>query len=278
MRLTSGNRLKENSQEAAARRSTRTNSGSAPYEVERGAESIYEEGDGYNAISPQTEVTVFPQTQPTISNLEKQEFDVATVAEMPGLSTSREIAAERAHLAGLVRRRLRVWIVALGALSVITCVLIGVYINAYGYGFRGHAPPWSPWFYAAITVIAVAVAIAVAAIGGITIGLASFINRFDRILDPSYLDETLSESIRGDDKSSWYVTRRQIVNELSKRQNSPGPLVRIFLPPECSTRALLALATEVALRRWYELGLIQVSPLIVGTEIRFRFIGRRLIA
>ena len=290
MRLTRGQRLVENSKEAAARRAKRIPS--AAYRAEQAAEvadlGLYEssgedavatlEAEGVAArdpvqqslqlveLSPLRQASRFPTTR---------QFSSASVTEMPGLVAATQVSAERSRLAELIRRRLRVWLLILASLAVIACVLIVTYFGEYG-------SRQSPLLVEGMVAVGAASLVAATAAAGIIMSLASFLKSYHRMLDPAVLDLALSNSIqygdtRGNGARGWYVTRSQLESQISTREQAfRRGVITIFLPPECGPSALQTFAAEAALRRWWDLGLLEVSPLLAGPEMRFIFVGKRL--
>lgn len=202
--------------------------------------------------------------------------------DMPGRTAWMESRTERARLAQLARRRLWSWIIVLGVLFAVFLALIIVVQVAHVY-----MPPLVRTIEFAVTGALLASAILV--VCAITIEKSTFQRHVDWFFDPIAQDRAIWTSLefgdpRGDGRTGAYVTRPDLRRELERLafrvDAGPGGRRRVrrllgtrHLPAECRDSSVLSAATETALRRWWDLGLLDAAAVVDRGAVRLVFSG-----
>jgi hypothetical protein len=198
--------------------------------------------------------------------------------DMPGRTTWMESRTERARLARLVNRRLWSWIIVFGALFAIFVALIVAIELAHIHMLTIE-----------LIVTSAPLAGAFLAVCAITIEKSTFDRRAFRLFDPIAQDRAIWSSLeygdpRGDGLTGAYVTRPDLRRELKQQaldfEEGKGGrrwvrrlLGTRHLPDECQGWSVLSVATETALRRWWDLGLLEAVPVVDRGDVRLVFSG-----
>ncbi len=288
MRLGRDGRLEETTEEAA-RRNARPG-----HEVESAMpEGIEVVAEGQTDTAPSQEphaheatverlVEGYEEALAPVSSFGGETPRQRSVRSVAGEAATIEAADDLARRVGLARRRLTTWALTLGSLAIIACALPGIYL--------ANARRPTIWFLASIAAVGVSALAVIAVIVVTARALRRFADYGQYLLTSTTLDTAMSKALqygdpRGDGRTGWYLTYSQVLARLEKPgedESSPPrpprerPLGATSLPPECRPSTLRHMATEEAINRWLRLGLLSESPLLVGEEVRFVFMGKRL--
>lgn len=201
--------------------------------------------------------------------------------DMPGGAARMESGTEHAQLTRLVDRRLWSWIIVLGALFAIFVALVTVVQFAHI-----HVQLLLTIEFIVTSALLAGTILTVCAI---VIERSTFHRQTFLLFDPITQDRAIWASLeygdpRGDGLTGAYVTRPGLRRELERRalgvNEGGGSRWRVrrslgtrHLPAECRDSSVLSLATETALSRWWDLGLLEAAPVVDRGDVRLVFIG-----
>jgi hypothetical protein len=286
MRLGRDGRLEETPEETARRNAARLG-----HEVESakpGGTEVVAEGQTGPAPSQEPhahEATIerLVEAPAPVSSIGGETPHHRSVRSTAGEAATIEAADDLARRVGLARQRLTTWALTLGSLAIIACALLGIYL--------ANARRPTIWFLASMAALGVGTLAVIAVIVVTARALRRFADYGQYLLRSTTLDTAMSKALqygdpRGDGRTGWYLTYSQVLARLEKPgedESSPPrpPREKLLvgatsLPPECRPSTLRHMATEEAINRWLRLGLLSESPLLVGEEVRFVFVGKRL--
>lgn len=192
-----------------------------------------------------------------------------TVRPLPGERAWDYSVEQRTRLLRLARRRVWTLVAAFGALAILfigTSALL-----------RADGVSWSTVIFVAVPFEAAAAALALVFVV-LLLAKARFDEQVKYWLDPAMQDQILTRSLqfgdpRGDGIAGSYVTRNSLTKAIDDRDGKRHRRSELLLPLECQGRTMRSLVTEISLRRWWELGLLEETPVVDRGELRFAFSG-----
>jgi hypothetical protein len=199
--------------------------------------------------------------------LPRKEGDLLTTEwrqqrETPGTDASRRAASAANEVATLNRRAPWAWFIAATVGLAVSAVLLGLYL-----GVRTSVGLLMATVLSAVVfVLLLAMAIA----------LKWSVNRIDwylqKALDPIELDAMMTQSLYTRESFDTWVISPASIPVKSVRK----PLLSGFAPSQRRPEYLERIVREAGLDRWCELGLIDLSAILVGKEVLYVFMGRRI--
>jgi hypothetical protein len=198
---------------------------------------------------------------------------------MPGRTAWMESRTYTTDLVQTARHRLRAWLIILGIVSL---VFVGLLIVFQVAGARLRSPVRTVDYFTVIGLMTIVVLLACS----LAIAVAFFQRRVIALFDPLTQDQAIFKALeygdpRGDGTTGAYITRPALTHRLRsavEERSGRNTLLRWLssswlLPGECRDSSVLILATERALDRWWDLGLLDTEPVVDHGEVRLIFSG-----